>query len=473
MTKFLNRHVRGLHGATVIGGIVALSFSLFVWAVVLRGELEKVGARSAKGLISARVENIAELVTNGALQHNFDDSGLPGWVQVIDSEGAVVEATRNIASLQQSFVPAEKDFTRNEGKAGPQVQVLSGLRISGGKAVLVASLKGLRPSGPFTVLVALPLASDQTVIQHFDRLLLTLFPALIAVDGFLVWWLVRRALRPVESIRARVATISATDLHQRVPLPAGEDSITRLATTMNSMLERLEGSNQQLRQFCADASHELRSPLSTMRTNLEASALENPDLAWRTMVNELLIDQDRLENLVTDLFLLTKLDNQQPLPLDPMDLGALVCHELSLRPIPVRQHRGVDAPSAIILGDESSVVRVLRNLVDNAERYATNAVYVTVQNTQEGVELTVDNDGPPIPPEKSLEVFRRFTRLDEARTGGKDGTGLGLAIVAELMAAHHGSVRFEPSTIGARFVATFPALEPEPQQDQRQPINTQ
>jgi signal transduction histidine kinase len=462
-TTVLDRHARGVHAATVIAGIIALSFSLFVGALVLRSELEKAATRAAEGLVVARAEDIAKFMVDGTLRQNLDAGGFPGWVQVINSEGEVIEATRNIASLRQSFVPPERNFTPTGGE--PLVQVLSGLRINAGKEVLLAGLKHSRPNDPFTVLVALPVVSDHAVIRHFDRLLLTLFPAMIATDGVLAWWLVRRALRPVESIRSQVAAISATDLTQRVQVPPGQDSISRLAVTMNNMLGRLEHSNEELRQFCADASHELRSPLATMRTNLEASALEHSDPAWRAMVDELLFDQGRLENLVSDLFLLTKLDNRQPLQLDPIDLGALVQHELSRRPIPAGQQRVVVSPTAIVLGDELSIVRVLCNLVDNAERHAAQTVYISVdqdtQDTQDtrGVRLVIDNDGPPIPPDKSLDVFRRFTQLDEAPRCEKSGNGLGLAIVAEIMSAHKGAVRFEPSEAGARFVATFASVD--------------
>jgi signal transduction histidine kinase len=457
----LYRHASGLHAATVLAGIVALSVSLFVGALVQRNELQKAAGRAAEGLLVARAEDIARFMVDGTLHQNLDDGGLPGWVQVLDSNGEVTEATKNIASLRQSFVPQGRALTTVGGK--PQVKVFSRLGINGGKAVLVASLKRSWPNGSFTVLVALPVVSDHAVIQHFDRLLLTLFPVMVATDGLLAWWLVRRALRPVESIRSHVASISATNLHKRVPLPPGQDSVSRLAVTMNAMLSRLESSNEQLRQFCADASHELRSPLAIMRTNLEASALENPEPAWQTMVDQLLLDQDRLENLVSDLFLLTKLDSQQPLQVDPLDLGALVSHELSRRPIPADQHRVVATPSCLVLGDVPSIVRVLCNLVDNAERYVSHTLYVAVKSTGAGVELIVDNDGPPIPPDKSLEVFQRFSRLDDARNCKTPGNGLGLAIVAEIMNAHGGSVRFEPSEVGARFVATFPLLTDQPE----------
>jgi signal transduction histidine kinase len=460
-TTLLDRHVKGVHGATVISGIVALSVSLFLGALLLRSELTTSNTRAIRAEALIRADDVAEMVTSGEHRHNLDFGGLPGWVQVLDKNGSVIDATRNLDSLNHSFLSRATATSRGPLQTVPLVQTFSGLPLNAGKPFVVASVLGMRPNGPFKVLAALPLTSSRSVIGGLDRALIKLFPALVAITGFLAWWLVRRALRPVEAIRTQVATISATDLHQRVPLPPGQDSISRLAVTMNGMLSRLEDSNEALRQFCADASHELRSPLATMRSNLEVSAMENSDPAWTTMVDHLLIDQDRLENLVTDLFLLTKLDNQQPIALEPLDLGALVQHELALRPTPANQQCIVDAPSAVIDGDEQSVARVLRNLVDNAERYATSEVCVTVRKTTAGVELSVDNDGPPIPPDKSLEVFRRFTRLEETRTIDTKGNGLGLAIVAELMQAHNGSVRFEPSAIGARFVATFPFLKSE------------
>jgi signal transduction histidine kinase len=456
-STWFGRNVRGVHGATVISGIVAVSLALFIGALVLRSELNAATMRTVKTEAIIRASDIAEMMTDGEHRHNLDFGGLPGWVWVLDDKGAVIDTTRNLEPFRDSFVPAAH-FVRRPLQTGPIVKHLSGFPVNNGDPVIVASVSGIRPNGSFTVLAALPLASARSVLGGLDGALLKVFPGLVAIMGLLAWWLVRRALRPVEAIRTQVAVISATDLHQRVPLPPGQDSVSRLAMTMNAMLGRLEQSNEELRQFCSDASHELRSPLATMRTNLEASALEHSEPAWKTMIDELLVDQGRLENLVSDLFLLTRLDNKQPMERDPMDLGALVEYELARRPTPVGQQRVVVAPSFIVLGNEPSIVRVLCNLVDNAERYASHTVSVSLLPSDCGVDLVVDNDGPPIPSDKSLEVFRRFTRLDGADPSGKPGNGLGLAIVAEIMRSHEGTVRFEPSPAGAQFVATFPSL---------------
>jgi signal transduction histidine kinase len=456
-STWLNRHARGVHAATVISGTVALSLALFIGALVLRSELTAATIRTVKTEAIIRANDVAEMMTDGEHRHNLDIGGLRGWVWVLDDKGTVIDTTHNLEPFRNSFVPAAQ-FVRRPLQTGPIVKILSGLVVNNGDPVIVACVSGIAPNGPFTVQAALPLTYADSVLGGLDGSLLKVFPALVAIMGLLAWWLVRRALRPVEAIRIQVAAISASDLHQRVPLPPGQDSINRLAVTMNAMLGRLEQSNGELRQFCADASHELRSPLATMRTNLEASTLEHSEPAWKTMVDELLIDQNRLETLVSDLFLLTRLDGRQPMEQDPIDLGALVQHELSLRPTPVGQQRVVVAPSSIVLGNERSIVRVLRNLVDNAERYASNTVYVSLQPSDSTVDLVVDNDGPPIPPDKSLDVFKRFTRLDGADQSGKPGNGLGLAIVAEIMRSHQGTVRFEPSPAGAQFVATFPTL---------------
>jgi signal transduction histidine kinase len=463
MQRLLDRYVRGLHAATVLSGIAALVVSLLVGVFVLQRHLNIAADRLVRQQALTRATDVAEMMSRGQHRPQLDYGGLPGWVQVVDQHRSVLTATQNIAFMKTAFAPTPLVLAAElRTDIDRDTTIASGLSINSGNKVALATVMGIRPNGPFVVLAAVPLDLTIAAKRNLDRTLLLGFPALIFIDALIVWWLIRRALRPVEAIRSQVATITATDLHLRVPLPPGEDSIQRLANTMNAMLGRLEIANEQTKQFCADAAHELRSPLASIRTQLEVSALENPDPSWTAMVNDLLIDQSRLELLVSDLFILTRLDAYEPFILDPVDLGALVRHELDRRPVPTGQIRTVDASSGVILGNENAIVRVLRNLVSNAERHAISSVHITVNNVAEnGVALSVSNDGAPIPEEKSSEIFQRFTRLDDSRHRDEGGAGLGLAIVSELMRNHNGTVALLPGSQGATFVATFVGLAPE------------
>lgn len=463
--RTLDRYVRSIHAATVFAGIVALFVSLLVGVFVLQSHLKVSGNRLMRQQALTRATDVAEMMSRGQHRPELDYGGLPGWVQVLDQHNVVIAATQNVRFLPGPFASTPRSpAAQLRPDIDKDTKISSGLSINSGDDVALATVVGIRPNGPFVVLAALPLDLTIAAKGNLDRTLLAGFPVIVTIDALIVWWLVRRALRPVEAIRSQVAAITATDLHLRVPSPPGEDSIQRLADTMNAMLHRLESANEQTKQFCADAAHELRGPLATIRTQLEVSALENPDPAWGATVAELLVDQERLELLVSDLFILTRVDAQEPFVLDALDLGALVRHELDRRPIPVAQVRTVDASSEVILGNEQAIVRVLRNLVSNAERHAATSVHITVNKSADnGVALSVSNDGVAIPAEKSLEIFERFTRLDEARSRDEGGSGLGLAIVSELMRNHNGTVTLAAGTSGATFVATFQALSPDAQ----------
>jgi signal transduction histidine kinase len=273
------------------------------------------------------------------------------------------------------------------------------------------------------------------------------------------WTVVGRALAPVEAIRAEVDAISATALHRRVPDPAADDEIGRLARTMNRMLDRLEQAQTRQRRLVSDASHELRSPVATIRQHAEV-ALAHPGRTTTTELAGTVLAEDlRLQRLAEDLLLLTRADEHTlGLRRRPVDLDDLVFDE-------ARRLRGVSGlrvdTSAVsagrIDGDAAGLRRVLRNLGDNAARHAGAQVAFSVSERDGVVRLLVDDDGPGIPEADRERVFERFVRLDDARARDDGGSGLGLAIVAELVAAHDGTVTITPSPAGGtRVEVTLP-----------------
>ena len=257
-------------------------------------------------------------------------------------------------------------------------------------------------------------------------------------------------------MRVELASIGAGDRRRRVRVPSGTEEVVRLGTTMNELLDRLAAAAERQRQFTADASHELRSPLAAMRVQLEG-ALARPDLAdWPATAEDVLVDQTRVEALVRDLLLLARLQGAEAHH-EELDLAAVVADELDRTPAGPRPliRRRLDG-SCRVRGDADQLGRVVRNLVDNAERHAARHVDVSARADDRDVVLEVVDDGPGIDPADRERIFARFVRLDDARARDAGGSGLGLAIVREIVVAHAGSVRVADRQSGACFEVRLP-----------------
>jgi signal transduction histidine kinase len=443
-----------VRAGTVLGATAAMALALFIGALILRAQLRDALYSSIEDQARTLAAGEASLVATGDYSPILaSTSSLPSWVQVVNARGQVLASTANITKLKTPFAPLPSQtrlFVRD----------LSGLPIDTGERLAVASVSVKADSESLVVLAAVPLDVADAADGRIVRVLIIAFPALLALTALVVAMMARRALRPVDQIRTQVATISTSDLSNRVPVPRGNDEISRLAKTMNEMLGRLQHSTEQQRRFVGDASHELRSPLASLRAQLEVSTLENADPAWTTTVRDMLTDHDRIDRLVRDLLLLARFDAHEPLGLEPLDLGFVVRREVGRRLPNPAVTVTVDADNVLIAGHDDSISRILRNLVDNAEHHAGTYVNVSVHTRPNRIaELVVEDDGPGIPAGERERVFQRFTRLDGARASDDGGSGLGLAIVADLVAAQHGTINIEPSANGARFVACFPILE--------------
>ncbi len=281
---------------------------------------------------------------------------------------------------------------------------------------------------------------------------------MLALLGATAWVVTGRALRPVESIRRQVERIGAEDLHRRVPEPTAHDEIGRLAQTMNAMLSRLEDSQDRQRRFVEDASHELRSPLTGMRAELELELERSPGDSRQETTRELLADTVRLQRLVEDLLTIAVADAST---LDAAHRQAIDLDEIVLAESRrLRAHTTLEVDTSQVSGAQYEVnadqfVRVIRNLLDNAASHADSAVKVALQETATAVRLVVSDDGPGVPADARERIFERFARVDDARARDNGGTGLGLAIVREVIAAHGGTVTVDDSP-GATFTVVLP-----------------
>ncbi|WP_062347064.1 sensor histidine kinase [Herbidospora yilanensis] len=296
-----------------------------------------------------------------------------------------------------------------------------------------------------TVSVRASLWPTQMALGTLTWVLVIGIPLLLAMVAALTWFSVGRALAPVSAIRAKLADITARDLHQRVPESRARDEIAALAKTVNGTLDRLETAVGLHKRFVADAAHELRSPIATLRTRLEIGERDAPALA-----KESLTDVTRLQSLAADLLVLARLDAGEPLRLQEVDLGQLATEEALRTPVPTNLDI---APGVVVQGSPAQLTRVITNLIANAVRHREESISVRVVP---GPVLEVLDDGPGIPAEHRETVFHRFTRLDEARDRDAGGAGLGLAIAREIVVAHGGTLTIEDSPRGALFRMTLP-----------------
>jgi signal transduction histidine kinase len=258
------------------------------------------------------------------------------------------------------------------------------------------------------------------------------FPLLLGVVAAVTWLVTRRALRPVEGIRREMAAIThSEDLARRVPEPDTHDEIARLASTTNETLAALETSVERQRRFVADASHELRSPIASLRTQLEVAAA-HPELLDLDGAVE---DTVRLQRLAADLLLLARLDAGERPNDAKVDLAGLAREEAE-----GRTGVTVDAEPVEVAGSRGQLGRVLANLLDNAQRHARTAVTVRVRREGDRAVVGVADDGDGVPDGDRERIFERFVRLDAARSRDDGGAGLGLAIARDVAVRHGGTL---------------------------------
>jgi len=394
--------------------------------------------------LNQRADTIAAVVGDMLPTELSADEDL--LIQVVDSKGLVVSASANLAGAQPitPLRPGIRNVANVPGR--PEEFRVLVREISSGSAqvTLLVGVNNDDVTDPVTILT---------------RLLAVTVPAVVLVLGALTWWLTGRTLRPVEKMRVELAEITGSNLGRRVAEPATGDEVDRLAHTMNETLDRLEGAIRRQQRFVADASHELRSPLTRMRAELEVD-LASGDLSDPTRTAQSVLEETiDLQQLVEDLLHLARGDDDvADSDFRPVDLDDIVLREA--RRLRERGRVAVDlkgVAAAQTIGDPHQLARAVRNLLENAERHAASTVTVGLDETDGRVLLTVCDDGDGISPEDRDIIFERFTRLDDARTRDTGGTGLGLAIVRDIIKRHHGTVDLD-SSAETRFVVELPLL---------------
>jgi two-component system OmpR family sensor kinase len=376
-----------------------------------------------------------------------------------------LEVGANGPAGEQLALPA--NVTRLVATPGPRT-VLSQhgrqpIRVNGGKLVAGASLNQV----------------DSTM-GRVERIIGVGSIAVVLLIGLGVFLVLRRGLRPIESMARQADRITAGDLTERVTPQSPRSEVGRLGAALNGMLARIEtgvlereASQHQMRRFFADASHELRTPLASLRANAELyqqGALTGQDQVDEVM-RRITLETRRMGQLVDDMLRLARLGQHPGQSSEPVDVTALVnaCAERVRIADPARTWRISVAGGLAATGDEELLRRTVDNLLTNvlAHTPADTAATITASGDPDEVTIEVRDDGPGVPPDKLPHIFERFYRAADTRaprSAPPPGSGLGLAIAAEIAAAHGGAATAAPvSPHGLRVTLTFPARQESPE----------
>ncbi len=425
-----------LRARLLVIGVLGVALALAVGSFALYGVLTVVGFRTLDNAGDATAAEVADLVDRDRLPDPIPVTGSQ-VVQVLDSRNRVVSSSVNGDRLTAVVTPAEVATAldgRHPQVPGSRLGLDSPLRISAAAA---------GPTGARRTVVVAQRVNDIVGSQQVLGLtLLATYPLLLLVLALIAWRVVGAALRPVELLRSTAERISGTGQEERLPVSASQDEVHDLAVTLNSMLDRLSASRARQRAFVADAAHELRSPLSSMRTQLEIAERLGEG---SEVTHDLQAEVARMAGLVEDLLVLARLDRDSSptrasLPVELHEVLAQVVDRHSGARVAVTAG---DLPEIVVPGNAEVLRRVFDNLADNAVRHASTAVRVEMHPHDALVDVLVCDDGTGIPEADRERVFDRFTRLDEARDRDAGGSGLGLAIVRELVHQAGGTVVLE------------------------------
>jgi signal transduction histidine kinase len=434
---------------STLGAFVVVLVALVAASVILVGILKATQLRTIDNALELRAIDIESLLDGGAAPATVTvESEEDGFVQIVDARGDIIAASANVVG--QAPLATTADATTRSRR----IDVLGGEQFRIYQRHTDGAIRA-------TIVVGTTL-ENATELEHVVVATLAVgVPVLLILIAAMVWFVVARALRPVEAIRSEVADIGGRQLNRRVPAPPSDDEIGRLAATMNEMLDRLERAHHKQTEFVSNASHELRTPIAIIRHELEVALRADDADSLRDAARDVLDEDLRMQRLVDDLLFMARhegpsapadLSNQPAIDLDDLVLTE-VGHHRSDASIDIS---GVSAGQ--VRGNEDHLRRVVRNLLENALRHAVSAVAIHVTSANGDVTLEIDDDGPGVAAPYRDRIFERFVRGDEARARDDGGSGLGLAIVDEIVRGHGGtvSVHRSPWLGGARFTVTLP-----------------
>ncbi|MFC4530653.1 sensor histidine kinase [Sphaerisporangium dianthi] len=432
--------------------VLAVALGAAAWLLV--GVLGRALTDSTDEIAHQRAREVAALADDGRL---YDPVAVSDGtiIQVLDAQGRITHVTPGADRLVPLVNARARGRTPRNG---------GGLFVDGDPYGIPGPLRVVvvRADDGRTVIAARSFKDVADSLTTTVHMLVVGTPMLLVLLGAASWVIIGRTLRPITELRRGAAEITGTARAHRLPVPEARDEVQELATTLNDMLARLEAAETSQRALISDAAHELRSPLASIRLQLEVALGHPPDeQEWRETAEGVLEDTLRLSRLAEGLLTLARLDeHRRPARRHPVDLAELIGATADRYDQAVVKIMGLEP--AVVEGDAMDLGRVLVNLLDNAVRHAAARVGVELRASGGEAVVTVTDDGPGIPEADRERVFNRFTRLDSARSSNDGGAGLGLAIVRETVRAHGGSVGLADAGPGVRAVVRLPLPRPVP-----------
>jgi signal transduction histidine kinase len=437
--------------ATAMVAIVLAFSSLLLVRWVHSSQLD-----DADRTLSDQIDLVQGLIKTGSLPTVLKPTGVTtGQVQVISGSNVVAVSPGLASSVRLDVFAAPA-----VGVQVARTTTAAALGVTGRDRYRVVARTVSSGIGPLTIYTASSLHAPDQAVRTLEISLVIGLPILVMLAAVTMWFVVGRALRPVDEMRREVDAIQASS-DQRLDVDRKATELDQLAVTLNGMLDRISAAEATRRQFLADASHELRSPLASARTMLEVGLAYPEHTDWPSTASEVMIEVERLQAMAGELLALARVEGgERALTRERYDLGTLVDAEAE-RYADERITVTVAEPLAVEV-DRVLFVRAVRNLLDNARRHARGRIDVTVAPSLNGepgrpmADVVVCNDGESIPDDQRERIFEPFTRLDDGRSRDEGGAGLGLSIARRIAEVHGGSVRALADTTGATFVLSLP-----------------
>ncbi|MCW2774771.1 MAG: ATP-binding region, ATPase domain protein [Nocardioides sp.] len=455
-----------LRARATLFGTLAFAALLTLGSFLLIATLESRLTAASDQLSRSRVNDLLALASAGNLPASLQNVDGNGVAQVIGADGRVVAASPNIEGRAAIADPRPGAHLETSTFRAPDDNEIETYRF------WYAS--GPSPEGIVTVYVGDSLEAVSETSAALRRSLWAGVPVAVILLGVVIWLLLGRAIGRLDRIRAEVDRISEENLDTRVAGDGVDDEVGRLAATMNAMLERLDIAARRQRDFVADVSHDLQSPLAAQRVALEVALGRPGEVDRDRLRSDVLGATTDMEQLVSDLLVVASMDaNGSPL-LALLDLDSLVLEEAARARASARVEVDTSAVSAApAYANADDVRRVVRNVLDNAVAHARSRVVITVDTADtidpradgESVivgrawaKLLVADDGPGVPPESRDRIFDRFYRAEQARSR-HGGSGLGLAIARDLAERNGGRLDLVAADGGATLRLVLP-VEP-------------
>ena len=416
---------------------------------------EKLAASAAPFFASADLDGLTDMLDSAA-------ADVEGRILLIDGSGKIQLDTLSL--LEGTRTRTDEVITVLSGEES-HAYGIHPLTVEGEYAALCAA--AMMHDGEIigAVLISTPVTELREAIQTVEKQLMTVFIVVAAAALIAALIFAFTLTAPIKALTSTIRRMGRGDLSARVKVRASGE-LKALADSYNAMAEKIENFDQSRSQFVQNASHELKTPLATMKILLE-NLIYQPDMPQELraeFMQDMNHEIDRLSGIITDLLTLTQMDSQAAaLKLEKMNLTEL-CEETlhALQPTAEKARLTLTAelaPDVTINGDASKLGQVVYNLIDNAVKYTPEGGIVTVTLTSDSREavLNVRDNGIGIPPEDLSHIFDRFYRVDKARSRATGGTGLGLSIVRQMVQLHGGEITVDSvSGEGSTFTVTLP-----------------